>query len=818
MAFFCSKSALVTESDVEQKLIYPLLSSPQGLGFNAEEIKTKSYLPPTDLDKGAGRKVGYYPDYAVLLSSLPALIVEAKAPGENVEQGFREAQLYAHEINKRFSTDINPSRWVIAANGENVLYGKWDCGSPIAIPFDALIPGSSAFEDFRAFCQRSVLVPVISQVRAMLVSPKRWKALKIIGGPTKQGLELPPNRFARDLVPLLRMYFDPDASRTRVELVEKAYCPSEQTTHYTSVLEALLQDNLSRKKFPAFEEVSTTKKNAPQINEAFLKALSDKPTTDPLLLITGGVGAGKSMFIDRFFYYLMDAQVRQKTMWAFVDFNDAPADLANLELWIANQVLEDFPIRNAIEGFKHHAKLMGYFAPDVAERKRGPYHNLPDAARESRLADDLTKWVDDSQKLVKGVLRYFGGDCGKRIIVVFDNSDKRDRDQQLRIFQEVQHFRATHHCFCILSMRDETYDRYKNEPPLDAYLTPFAFRISPPRFLDVAKRRLELIIEDLTANAPKRLEYSLPNGVRISYPATDLGAYLIGVYRSLFHPSKRIRLVLEALAGRDVRRALQMFAEILMSGHLTDDRIFSARYGQDQVHLPEWLVIRILMRTKYQYFSEGHGYVTNLLDVDETSTTTTNFLLCEALDRLAQSRKQQGELGIEGYRHVEKLVDELSLLGYLAEDSLWALERLLNRRLIIADHQRQKGISRNDYVKISASGFFHLRVLLGRSEYLAGIAADTWLREKPFVEKIAVESDLGYHTYERNAAARRARTVAFQEALKIERGIHNAQSLTTSEKMTGANYVQESIQKTLDWKPPASGHTSNVLNELFAED
>ena len=818
MSFFCSKKDLVTESDVEQKLIYPLLSSTQGLGFFAEEIKTKSYLAPADLDKGAGRKVGYYPDYAVILSSLPALIVEAKAPDENVEGGFREAQLYAHEINKRFPPNINPAHWVIATNGATILYGTWDCGNPTSISFDTLVPGTSAYEDLRAFCQRAVLLSSISQMRAKLASPKRWKALKIIGGPTKQGLELPPNRFARDLVPLLRAYFDPDASRTRVELVEKAYCPTEQTTHYTSVLEALLQDNLTRKKSPAFEEVVTTKKNAPQINDAFLKALSEKPTADPLLLITGGVGAGKSMFIDRFFYCLMDEQVRQKTMWAFVDFNDAPADLANLEVWIAQKFLEDFPTRNALEGFKDHENLLRYFAPEFVERKRGPYHNLPDSERESRLADDLARWIDDPKHLMKGVLRYFGGDCGKRIVVVFDNSDKRDRDQQLQIFQEVQHFRAAHHCFCILAMRDETYDRYKNEPPLDAYLTPFAFRVSPPRFLDVAKRRLELIIEDLTANAPKRLEYHLPNGMRISYPATDLGAYLIGVYRSLFHPSKRIRLVLEALAGRDVRRALQMFAEILMSGHLTDDQIFSARYGQDQVHLPEWLVIRILMRTKYQYFSEGHGYVTNLLDVDETSSSTTNFLLCEILDRLAQSRKQQGELGIEGYRHVEKLVDEVSLLGYLAEDSMWALERLLNQRLIIADHQRQKGISRSDYVKISASGFFHLRVLLGRFEYLAGIAVDTWLRDKPLVERIAAESDLGYHTYERNTAARRSRTFAFQEALKIERVIHNAQSLVATDKMTGANYVQESIQKTLDWKPPAPGQTTNVQNELFAED
>jgi hypothetical protein len=268
MSYFCSSADLITESDVEQKLIYPLLISQQGLGFFPEEIRTKSYLQPLDLDKGAGKVVGYYPDYSIILSSLPAIVVEAKSPAEKAEVGFREGQPYAHELNKRFPSDINPVRVVIATNGCDLLYGSWDSTDFTLIQFDHLIPGTAKFEEFRAFCKRSTVKEIVSKIRAKVVSPDRWKALKLIGGPTKQRLELPPNRFAKDLVPLLRKYFDPDASRTQVELVEKAYCPSEQTTRYTSVLEALLRDNLSKKKFPGFEDVETTKRDAPKVNEA----------------------------------------------------------------------------------------------------------------------------------------------------------------------------------------------------------------------------------------------------------------------------------------------------------------------------------------------------------------------------------------------------------------------------------------------------------------------------------------------------------------------------------------------------------------------
>jgi hypothetical protein len=47
--------------------------------------------------------------------------------------------------------------------------------------------------------------------------------------------------------------------------------------------------------------------------------------------------------------------------------------------------------------------------------------------------------------------------------------------------------------FIILQMRDETYERFKNQKPLDTYKSGVVFHISPPRFLDVVKRRLELI-------------------------------------------------------------------------------------------------------------------------------------------------------------------------------------------------------------------------------------------------------------------------------------------------------------------------------------
>lgn len=107
-----------SESDVEQKIIFPLLT--ETLGFVSFEIKTKDYLAPTDIDKGAGKKVGYYPDYVIYLGGIPVLIVEAKDPSTDCEIGYREARLYAAEINKRFPESVNPAAQILSCNGIDV--------------------------------------------------------------------------------------------------------------------------------------------------------------------------------------------------------------------------------------------------------------------------------------------------------------------------------------------------------------------------------------------------------------------------------------------------------------------------------------------------------------------------------------------------------------------------------------------------------------------------------------------------------------------------------------------------------------------------
>ena len=97
------EGARVTEGDVENKVVWPFLTGPDFLNIPASAIASKRYLPARDLGKGNSLIRGYTPDYIVYSNKLPIMIVEAKAPDEPVSKGYREARLYASEI------DVPPS-------------------------------------------------------------------------------------------------------------------------------------------------------------------------------------------------------------------------------------------------------------------------------------------------------------------------------------------------------------------------------------------------------------------------------------------------------------------------------------------------------------------------------------------------------------------------------------------------------------------------------------------------------------------------------------------------------------------------------------
>jgi hypothetical protein len=793
---------LKSESDVEQKFMYPFLAHPGFLHYPANWIKTKSYVPPTDIDKGAGKKYGYVPDYTIWHAGFPLVVIEAKSPDESAYEGLREARLYAIEINKRYPANVNPIFYIIGTNGRELLINYWDSEENLSFPVQDLNIGTSYLDTIRDLIGFPHLIERAKQITIALRPRTFILPVDRIGGRAVLSTPLGLNSFADDLLPLVGMYFGVEGRERTDEIVRRAYVSSDETTKYHATLEAYLRDNVSLIEKQGVQPITTTRTGEEKLTRQISQYTTNPNFYGRLQLLIGAVGAGKSTFMERYYSYLMPSQLRKGTLWSFVNFNNAPDDLSNAERWVCETFITSFVEKNQLENLYDMKNLHRIFATDINRRDRGPYAVLKRKQPEEyerRLAADVVTWIDDPINFAKNICRYFIGDSRQAIVVILDNVDRRDRDQQLRIFQIAQWFRELTHSFCVLSLRDVTFEAYKNEPPLNAFLNALNFYIRPPRFTDVVRKRLQLAMEFLADHSDQRLSYQVETGIRITYPATNLGKYLVSLFNTLFHTRRQVAAAIESLTGRDVRRALGMFADLIVSKHLPESEITRIIQVPGYFDITEATIIRILMRTRYRFFAEANGYVTNVLDAPPTWRRPSNFLYAEILEFLIANRKAHGDIRIEGYFNVNTIIDRLQKLGFAEDDIFAALEHLLERGLVVADHQRARGLAVDDTVKVTASGFMHLRFLCRRAEYLASILPATHIASLAFAQDIADNWHLGAETSDIRFARKRLLAEGLLTYLTAELDRRSKQHPFFAEQGVGSRKLVAAVQEAVEY-------------------
>jgi hypothetical protein len=518
---------LSTESDVEQKVIMPLLTSERFLAIPYPNVQTKLYLAPTSLDKAAGKTTGYYPDYSIWLHGLPVMIVEAKAPDVSPEVGYREASLYARHLNQKFPAGINPCARILATNGRTLLCGSWDAAPDLQLSLRDIRVGTAGLDALASRCSIGVLDQAAQETSRRLRLRNILLPYDLLGGQAVLNAKRPLNTFAADLSPILRRYFSSTPQENVHEIAEKAYVSSDEVTEYDRVLESLLKDRLAFRQEAIVKPLVPTRHDEPNVTRAIASFDHQRPAHGQLQIIQGSVGAGKSLFARRYKDILQHPDDAARTRWAFIDFNTSTmGDPTSAERWVYESFIEAFQADNPELDLFSSTVQRGIFSRNI-QRRRSIYEELdhvsPGQAATQR-ALDLAKWQDDPKELTQGIANYILGIRHEMLVVVMDNVDRLDLAGQMTAFNVALSFMSLTKCFVLLQMRDETYERFKDKPPLDTYRSGITFHIAPPRFIDVVKRRLELSLEYLTGQAAEVQRYTLESGVRISYPKSALAA------------------------------------------------------------------------------------------------------------------------------------------------------------------------------------------------------------------------------------------------------------------------------------------------------
>ena len=154
-----------------------------------------------------------------------------------------------------------------------------------------------------------------------------------------------------------------------------------------------------------------------------------------------------------------------------------------------------------------------------------------------------------------------------------------------------------------------------------------------------------------------------------------------------------------------------MFSDIIISPHLSTNEITGAAIAGNSYRIPERVIIRALMRGRYQYF----------LDRDDSHTRPSNFIFVDSLEYLIRIRKERIEFDQEGYVTIGKLVNEMSRLGYDEGDANSAIVSLVKKGMIEPESLVDTGLTRDEPVRAHASGYVHSRLLLRQDEYLVGV-------------------------------------------------------------------------------------------------
>jgi hypothetical protein len=807
-----------SEGDVETRVVITLLTSSELLSIDISKIRSKEHFRPIDIDKGSSKKKGYIPDYAVYVDSLPVCIVEAKSPINDVDEAYREAALYALELNKKFPAQVNPCQCLIATNGVEVYAGYWDSEAIIKCKVSELVVGSKILSTLQDIVGAGSLLSIGKQTSAKIRFENFKRPFNQGEGPTLIGASVGNNSFAAELSPILRRYFTSQGQTEGPEIWENAYIASKEITTYDRALESYLKERISTAKSAGKKVLSPTNRRETALEGVIRRYDAERPLEGALQLLTGAVGAGKSLFTRRYKEVLQPPEVGARCHWAFLNLNDAPPRLENLKEWACQAFVSSIQEEGAPIDLTDAGMQEKIFAANL--RQRRAYYARMNSVGERRgdleMARDLEQWRQEAETSATAISRFLHGDRGENIVVVFDNVDRRDAKEQLDCFQLALWFMAQTRALVILTMRDVTFELHKNEPPLDTYKSGTIFHISPPRFIDVVKRRLELSLEALRLEAPDRVKYSISSGARITYDGQHAADFLRKVYEEIFEKPRNISKIIEALAARNVRQSLDMFMNILTSGHMLEEELSRLALGPKDVRLSEFTLIKILMRGDRKFYTGNSGLIANIFHCEGSWKRPSNLICVEILYWLIGKRKARGDNGHMGYFSVSSIAKDFEAKGFVQEDVMAACKFLVAKALVEPDTLSLIDLNEADCIKVTASGFIHMRVLSERVEYLSSVLPTTAINDDRFSDRIFDAMRTENASGSLSLARRLSLTKEFSEYLSAQRKLLRMHDGYAALSKTGADYIIGHVEAAAS-KFSADGSRARPMQQDFLD-
>jgi len=736
MSLFCKISDLLNESDVEQKFLYPFFNTnyPEGCGYTPSDILTKQIIMPYTIGKSA-KKV-CIPDYIIALNGIPLVVIEAKHPTASLDEAYREARLYANELNSKWHHGENPCKRIIVSNGLKTLAGFYDESTPrIEVAFDEFAVGNTNYSQLCEFTSKRE----ITQYYQELIKSKRKESrfdrpVGCIGFKRAVDAEIKSNNFGQALSIEYGTILIPDSEEEYKSIVQNAYVHSKRKdTHVEPILKVI-----KRVRLPSIDE-------SKQISSDDLLALFDSineqinniRSESSLLLLIGNVGSGKSTFIR----YIQNVAIPQKADWAedvywsIINMNNAPISSDKIYDWTIESCIENLNGSFSDCDFSDAKFLDILYREEIREFRQGvgSYLNGTDEYK-IQLFNVVKQCKDNKELTLKCLINYIKIKYSRSIIFVFDNVDQGTSDKQLLVFQVAEWFRNKYNSLVMMSLRDSTYNEYRTVPPLDTIIKNHVFRIDPPDLLAVLQERMKYICRLEQHEIQVKHNYTIENGMKIILKENEYLEYFKYILHSI-RQDGLIRSVFYSIAGRDVRSGIELFIEFCKSGHLLASDIFAVRASGGTYIIPHYRMMEAVLRGTRLYYSSQNSKIKNVFSSDFNDEWVDPFLRVDLLLWLNKRKGLNGDSGTKGFFTVGSLYKDMELIGHDKARFIRELATMVQDRLVLSGNL-ENVTSLDNLIRISPYGSLHLQ-LLGNINYLSACSEDVLYRNLDIAQRIS---------------------------------------------------------------------------------
>lgn len=722
---------LITEGDVELKVITPLLLNPEpiGLGFNNSNLQSKISLRKLMIDKGAKAQL-YYPDFIVNVDGIPLIVIEAKKPNEDLVEAYRQASLYASEINRFFKKDINPCELIIATDGKNLVAGSWDSASPeFSIPISEWLTTDSNFGSFLSSFSFSNLRNKASISRKLIRTDASFKnPLNLLGGKYVQNQSI-NNTFGENISIQYQHLFNPNEESEREDIVKNAYVKVVKHQAHVEPIDRLIRKKIS----PAIDDSQEIADNVKPI-ELISKIKKAQDYNNQVILLIGSVGSGKSTFTTYLKEVALDKSILEKTCWTKLNLNNAPVSSTEIYKWLKNNIIIQLKEQHSSTDFDEMKFIEKLYSEEISSLKKGVLSILnPDSDKYKELfVEKILSFQADIDLTLNCFIRELVHNNGKDLIIILDNCDKRNLEEQLLMFEVANWIKDNIKAIVFLPLRDTTFDHFRNQKPLDTVIKDLIFRINPPSLEKVIYQRIKYA--NRLSERSSDSFYYLPNGWKVSYPSTDELHYLKSILTSLFQNTFFKRLI-SGLAGRDIRKGIEVFLDFCKSGHISTHEILKIKRSKGEFMLPNHIISRVFMRGNRLFYSDDESRIKNIFHSNPSDDLPDPFVRISILKWLYDERRTKGPSGIIGFHKASTLISLMLRFGHSSDKVKSQLLFLLKESLIISESQDIDELKLDELISINPPGVVHYE-LLRNIDYLSACSENVWYKSAQQAELI----------------------------------------------------------------------------------